>query len=108
MPFKLLPRIDGSIACGFCGAGATSDLEMDRHIGVGFGTAGYGVDGEELWAEQDQEFDDLPTVADVERLANRDPNRDWRIWFHAPLYSAEYQRQGEGVWILVKKGDGFA
>ena len=21
---------------------------------------------------------------------------------------AEYQRQGEGVWVLVRKGDGFA
>lgn len=28
--------------------------------------------------------------------------------FIAPLYESEYQRQGDGVWVLVRKGMGFA
>ena len=48
------------------------------------------------------------TVADVEKLAAADPDHDWRIAFHAPLYSAVYQRQGDAAWVLVEKGHGFA
>ena len=36
---------------------------------------------------------------------------DWEIEviaFHAPLYSAVYQRQGDAAWVLVEKGHGFA
>lgn len=82
---------------------------MGRHIAVGFGSAGYSKDGETLWDEgMAGEEDGLPTVADVEQLAAADPDHDWRIFFFAPLYEAEYQRQGEGVWVLVRKGMGFA
>jgi hypothetical protein len=106
--FEKLPAVEGSVACLTCGCGARSDLAMDRHIGVGFGTAGYSKDGEALWDEMREDPDDLPTVADVEKLAAADPDHDWRIYFFAPLYDAEYQRQGDGVWVLVKKGPGFA
>ena len=106
--FEKLPAVEGSVACLTCGCGARSDLDMERHIAVGFGSAGYSRDGESLWDEQGQEFDDCPTVADVEKLAVADPERDWRIYFFAPLYEAEYQRQGDGVWVLVRKGMGFA
>lgn len=109
MPFEKLPAVDGSVACFTCGAGARSDLEMERWIAVGFGSAGYSKDGQELWSEQEIGDDGEPhTVADVEKLALADPDHDWRIYFFAPLYEAEYQRQGDGVWVLVRKGEGFA
>jgi hypothetical protein len=102
-----LPAVEGSIACGTCGCGARSDLSMDRSIGVGFGAAGYSRDGAGLWQEgTDTEI--YPTVADVEALALAEPDHDWRIYFHAPLYDAEYQRQGEGMWVLIASGPGFA
>jgi hypothetical protein len=41
-------------------------------------------------------------------MAAADPDHDWRIYFYAPLYEAEYQRQGDGCWVLIKKGEGFA
>ena len=107
MPFEKLPAIEGSIACLTCGCGARSDLPMDRMIAVGFGCAGYQRDGETLWQEGSQE-DNFPTVQTVEDMAAKDPDHDWRIFFAAPLYEAEYQRQGDGVWVLVKKGPGFA
>lgn len=82
---------------------------MERAIGVGFGCAGYSKDGEVLWEEDmSMEFDELPTVADVEKLAVESPSSDWRIYFFAPLYEAEYQRQGNRHWVLVRKGQGFA
>ena len=106
--FDKLPAIDGSISCLTCGCGAVSNLEMDRIIGVGFGIAGYSRDGETLWQEGDEEVDQLPTVKQVEEMARVDPNRDWRIYFFAPLYESEYQRQGDDEWVLISKGRGFA
>lgn len=110
MPFERLPAVAGSVTCLTCGCGARTDLGMDRHICVGFGDAGYSRDGETLWSEANEgcEFEDAPTVAKVEALAAADPDHDWRIYFYAPMYSAEYQRQGEGAWVLVKKDMGFA
>jgi hypothetical protein len=84
---------------------------MERHIAVGFGSAGYSKDGKVLYDENMAQIDDLeaaPTVMDVESQAVMDPEHDWRIFFYAPMYEAEYQRQGLGVWVLVKQGDGFA
>lgn len=86
--FEKLPAVEGSVACQTCGCGARSDLEMERSIGVGFGSAGYSKDGETLWQKGGEEFDELPTVQQVERMAQADPNHDWRIFFFAPLISA--------------------
>lgn len=110
MPFEKLPAVEGSIACLTCGAGARSDLEMGRHICVGFGNAGYSRDGETLWDECSDggEYEDAHTVQMVEDMAKVDPDHDWRIFFFAPLYEAEYQRHDDGVWVLVRKGKGFA
>lgn len=102
--WEKLPAVHGSIACLTCGCGAVSDLNMGREIDTGFGSAGYSRDGEVLW----DGGDDISLVEDVERMAKVDPDHDWRIWFFAPLYESEYQRQGDGVWVLVRKGDGFA
>jgi len=109
MGFEKLPPVKGSVACLTCGAGARTDLEMERVIAVGFGAAGYyTTDQKYNWSEGNDPDEEFPTVADVEKMAAADPDRDWRIFFAAPLYEAEYQRQGEGEWILVKKGEGFA
>ena len=111
MSFEKLPPVEGSVACLTCNSGAHSDLNMDRIIAVGFGDAGYTKDGIGVWSESDAPSDseeDFHTVADVERLAAADPDHDWRIYFYSPMYEAEYQRQGEGAWVLVKKGEGFA
>lgn len=108
--WQKLPAVEGSVACLTCGCGARSDLPMDRTIAVGFGSAGYSKDGKPLWDEQEagDDWDKMHTVQTVEDLAKADPDHDWRIYFEAPLYSAEYQRQAEGVWVLVRKGEGFA
>ncbi len=108
--FEKLTAVEGSVACLTCGCGARSDLSMERTIAVGFGSAGYSRDGVQLWDEGTTEEGEekFPTVADVEALAKDDPYHDWRIFFFAPLDESEYQRQGDGVWVLVRKGMGFA
>lgn len=111
MAWERLPAIDGSIACTTCGCGARSDLDPMRVIAVGFGDAGVTRDDETVWSESSanaEAFDDFWTVAMVEEMAQTDPDHDWRIYFYAPLYEATYQRHGNGVWVLVKKGEGFA
>lgn len=110
MPFEKLPAVEGSVACFTCGAGARSDLPMHRHIAVGFGSAGYSKDGETLWSEDElgDDEEECPTVEHVEKLAATDPDHDWRIFFFSALYESEYQRQGDGIWVLVRKGEGFA
>lgn len=110
MAFIKLPAVECSVACLTCGSGARSDIDMEWTIAVGIGLAGYSVDGKTIWEEgmSDGDFDSMPKVQDVERLALAEPDRDWRIFFFAPMYEAEYQRQGEGVWVLIRKGRGFA
>lgn len=108
MTFTKLPAVEGSVACLTCGAGARETLSMDRLLLVGFGSAGYSVDGESIWDEHaGDDFDSAPTVGDVGYLASLEPDRDWRIYFYAPLYESEYQYQ-DGEWILVRRGEGFA
>ena len=109
MSFDLLPAVEGSVACLTCGCGAWSDLSPGRMIAVGFGSAGYSRDGVIIWEEsQEPDAEEFPTVASVEALAKDDPDHDWRIFFFAPLYESEYQRQGEDKWVLIRKGEGFA
>jgi hypothetical protein len=109
MTWSKLPPVEGSVACLTCGAGARTDLDSGRPICVGFGSAGYSRDGAVLWSKgRLGEDEEPPTVADVEALAAADPDHDWRISFFAPLWEGEYQRQGPGEWVLVRKGPGFA
>ena len=111
MEWTKLPAVEGSLSCLTCMSGAKSDLEMGRTIAVGFGSAGYSKDGKTLWDENSaviNDPDEAPSVADVESMAMADPDHDWRIFFFAPMYEAEYQRQGICFWVLVKKGEGFA
>lgn len=109
MTFEKLPAVEGSVACLTCGCGARSDLDMDRMIAVGFGAAGVRKDDVPIFDESSGPDDEEPPiVAEIEAQAMADPDHDWRIFFHAPLYDAEYQRQAEGVWVLVRKGEGFA
>ena len=109
MSYEKLPAVEGSIACLTCGAGARSDLEPDRWLAVGFGSVDVTRDGECIYSESDLgEDEEPPTAGDIETRAKADPDHDWRIAFFAPMYEAEYQRQAEGVWVLVRKGEGFA
>jgi hypothetical protein len=85
-------------------------LPLDSIIAVGFGSATCTKGGELIYDEQmtPKDSDDYATCGQMELLAKDDPDHDWRISLYAPLYEAEYQRQGDGHWVLIKKGQGFA
>lgn len=94
--------------CLTCGPQPTT-IDLVATIAVGFGAAGVTRDGAEVWSETAaDDFDDCWTVQDAEDEALKDPDHDWRIFFHGPLSHAEYQRHSAGQWVLVKKGLGFA
>ena len=82
---------------------------MNMVIGVGFGIAQVTMDNDIIFSEtRDIEAEDLPIVADIEKLAEQDPDHDWRILLEAPLRSREYQRHGPKNWVLIHSGRGFA
>jgi hypothetical protein len=107
--FQLLPALEGPVACLTCGAGARAQLPLDWDLEMGFGAGSYSRDGVVLWEEHSKNArKTVPTVADVEALALADPDHDWRIQLISAYYDAEYQRQGPGQWVLVRKDEGIA
>jgi len=118
MAWKKEPAIKSSgPACLCCGT-PTDLFPPDGVIAVGFGSASVTKDGLSVYEEQQIQFDDdgnpideeveCWTGADAEKAAAADPDHDWRITKIAPLYDAEYQRHGEGQWVLIRRGEGFA
>jgi hypothetical protein len=110
MSWTKFPAIKGTTACLTCGCGAHDTLALNRVIAVGFGSAQASKDGVCFYNEPHADAPDeaYMSAQQVEDLAIKDPDHDWRIQFNAPLYEAEYQRQGDGHWVLISKGDGFA
>lgn len=112
---KLQP-IKGSTACCTCGCGSHDTLDPESLIAVGFGSASVTKGGqcvydenEATWkAEKEGKDPMFWQCKDAEAEALKDPDHDWRIHLVAPLYEAEYQRQGDNHWVLVRKGEGFA
>jgi hypothetical protein len=110
MSYPKLPAIPGRCACLTCGCGSHDTLALDSVLAVGFGSCNVMKDHECVYDENQVEGDESKfwTCQNAEDAAKADPDHDWRICFYAPLYDAEYQRQGDGHWVLVKSGEGFA
>lgn len=118
MAWEKKPAIQsGGPACLCCGT-PTDIFPADGLIAVGFGSATVTRDGALVYDEPQLTWDgDDPvepdeseywTGADAEKAAAADPDHDWRISKFAPLYDAVYQRHGEGQWVLIERGEGFA
>lgn len=79
-------------------------------ICVGFGSAdafndaGFHYDGESDYAKTGE----AKTIGDIEAIAKLDPDHDWKVTFNGPLHGETYQRQGEGIWVMVESNMGFA
>lgn len=105
------PQVGGKVYCITCGGGRDKSGE-DFLIAVGFGSAAATANGALIVDEQewiDGEYGDVEvTLAMVERVAKTRPDADWRIGMHGPLSGQEYQRQGEGQWVLIYRAEGFA
>lgn len=46
-------------------------------------------------------------LADLEKVASRQPHKEWLIKFIEPLQSRVYQRHADGSWNLVQVGTGM-
>lgn len=108
MNWTKLPPIEGSTACVTCGCGAHEVLHPHKLLAVGFGGVTVSKDGEQIYSEPQVDEDNFWECKDAETIAKHDPDHDYRIHFYAPLYEAEYQRQGDNHWVLIRKGEGFA
>lgn len=75
-------------------------------VAVGFGSAYISKDGEVVHHEQ--HGDEYRTLAEFEEMAKQDPDHDWRLVLYAPLRGREYQRHGDGEWVLIDSNEGFA
>ncbi|MFH1603472.1 MAG: hypothetical protein ABIH03_06160 [Pseudomonadota bacterium] len=115
---KLPPHVDPHIGCMNCGGGemmlASADpkvikASMHTRIYNGFGGWRISKDDKTVFMGDPQgEWEDFPTLMKFENMARKEPDSDWRAGCHLPLRSAEYQRQGHNLWVLVESGMGFA
>lgn len=112
---KLTPCHNPHIGCLNCGGGEFVEINgiiccnLDTRLYGGFGGWSITRDDEFFYCpEQDLEFDEYPTLREFEEKAASDPDHDWRAIADLPLRDATYQRQGDGLWVLVKSGMGFA
>jgi len=82
---------------------------MDMVIAVGFGWASVTRDGEPIYQDDlCEREEDYWTVADAEKQAAKDPDRDWRIETQGPLHGEVFQRHGLGEWVCIRSNLGFA
>jgi hypothetical protein len=107
--WEKLPAIEGGYGgCLICGYQHAVLPVGESIIAVGFGDASLSRDGETVYQEDPQHEEGIITTATAEEMAVKDPDHDWRIHLVAPMSERHYQRQGEGHWVLYKKGMGFA
>ena len=98
---------DIHIGCQTCSP-VTHTLEMGRVLAVGFGSCNATKDNKFIYDEQNVKDENYPTAQYLEDMAKADPDHDWRVSFYTPLHDEVYQRQGEGHWVMVESGPGFA
>ena len=104
----------GEIHHGCLNCGGTHEVApMDMLIAVGFGSAMATKDGAVVYDEADVmhgtgDFDDLATLQQIEDMAVKDPDHDWRVDLRGPLRGREYQRHDAGHWVLIDADQGFA
>jgi len=83
-------------------------LTPEALIGVGIGYATLTRDGETVYEEDRSGHRELMTVAQAERLARREPDRDWRIHLVAQLEDRHYRREGASRWVIYERGYGMS
>lgn len=93
--------------CNICGPQPTT-LPLEAELAVGFGACTVSKDGDGVYQEDHHSDNDPPTLQKFEDMAKKDPDHDWRVFFYGALSETEYQRHGDGEWVLIRKGEGFA
>ena len=103
---KFEKPIEGrEMGCGAFPQTAPEILPLNRNMHPGFGEILFLCNDELLMQINYSHFFD--TMQYFENMS-KNYKGDLRIIINAPLYELEYQRQGEGKWVLIKQGQGFA
>jgi len=110
--WKKLPPLKSNklhIGCTCCSTAALK-APMNMEIAVGFGSAVVTKAGKTVYdGERDlQNGKDPKTVKEIEVIAKKDPDHDWRIVKHGPLHGETFQRHGNDEWICIESNEGFA
>lgn len=103
MSWEKLPPLETFQHCASCPP-RPSTADLDTPLAIGFGSVWVSRDEEPVW----QGDDASKLLREFEQLAAADPDHDWRFGIDGPMYSCEYQRQGDDEWVLVERGEGFA
>jgi len=109
---ELQPKMDQKdlkIGCPHCSTAALK-APMGMIICVGFGAAYATKDGELIYdGEDDLRNGKEPLVVkDIEAMAAKDPDHDWRITKEGPLHGETFQRHGVENWVCIESNPGFA
>ncbi|MGA8052648.1 MAG: hypothetical protein WCA12_02110 [Burkholderiales bacterium] len=83
-------------------------LDQETVIGVGFGYAAITCNGVPVFEENGQSPDELPTAADAEAMASKEPAHDWRVHLITLREERHYRREGDGRWRLYRRGYGLS
>lgn len=113
---KKPPCTKPHIGCLVCGGGemikqadGTFIASLDTVIYGGFGGWTIYRDAKVYYfPPTNKADDDCPRLAEFEAMAEADPDHDWQAVLNLPMRDAVYQRQGEGKWVLIGTGEGFA
>lgn len=83
-------------------------LPLDAQLAVGAGYAALTRDGVPVYEAECFALEDVWTVRDAERVAAREPGRDWRIHLVALRDERHYRRSGDSRWVLYERGYGLS
>lgn len=109
MTIKYLPPIKDVPAGCLCCPSTEPVLCMKTVLYNGYGGWSITKNGAQYFTEdQNKDWSETKVMAEIEKEASQDPENDWRAELYLPLREATYQRQGEGKWMLVRTGEGFA
>ncbi|MET0681352.1 MAG: hypothetical protein ABWZ41_10135 [Burkholderiales bacterium] len=101
-------RHDTLRAGTFPGQRSENLLSLDAQLAVGVGYAALTRDGVPVYEAECFALEDVWTVRDAERLAAREPARDWRIHLVALRDERHYRRTADGRWVLYERGYGLS
>src|SRR5215470_8223877 len=83
-------------------------LAPETTISVGIGYAALTRDGETVYEEAHAGESAPMTVAQAEKLAQRESDHDWRIHLVAQLEDRHYRREAAGRWVIYERGYGLS